>query len=532
VKVAPRATRARRPSGAARLLAAAAVVLVAAGAGCRREPPVASLLARTGNVERQSATGEAWADATVGVGFTIGDVIRTGAASSARLGVNGGGVIRIGENGRLRFRPGTAPGAPEPDFGLELGVAEIDSETVALSLSTPTGRANVHRGTRARVLADGNATSLEVLVGRAVLVEQGREVAVDAGHGIRIALGTATVERFEIKVGRAVVDDGAPVAAASGPDPGAAPDAGAERAAATPDAVAPAPAEKSADVARPLRGDDVRADVTITAGETATLHDGRPPLAIRVRFGELCPGPATIEIESSRGERVTGASAAVVRLRPGSHAYRVRCAGDSRKQAARASGVLSIRRDTGYVPLPRRAPANVIDADGRRYTVLFQSRLPQLTLAWPTAPAEARDVELHLESPSGARVLPVASLGRPLPAGTLPEGTYTWWYTAAGAKPSPKTTVNIRFDNAAPTAQFFRGASGASHGGARGVIAVDGVTVDGAKVSVAGQPLALDAHGRFRGEVAPAEGDDAIAVRLDHPRTGVHYYVRRRAEAR
>jgi hypothetical protein len=58
------------------------------------------------------------------------------------------------------------------------------------------------------------------------------------------------------------------------------------------------------------------------------------------------------------------------------------------------------------------------------------------------------------------------------------------------------------------------------------------VTVEGAKVSLSGQPLAVDGHGRFRGEAAPVAGDDAVAVRLEHPRTGVHYYIRRRADSR
>ena len=65
-----------------------------------------------------------------------------------------------------------------------------------------------------------------------------------------------------------------------------------------------------------------------------------------------------------------------------------------------------------------------------------------------------------------------------------------------------------------------------------GAIAVDGVTVEGAKVSVGGQPLAVDVHGRFHVEAAPVDGDDAVAVRLEHPRTGIHYYVRRRTDAR
>ena len=214
----------------------------------------------------------------------------------------------------------------------------------------------------------------------------------------------------------------------------------------------------------------------------------------------------------------------ILRLKPGTRSYQVRCDGAPASEPG-ASGVLSLRRDTGDVPLPRRPPANVIDADGRRYTVLFQTRLPQLTLAWPDAPAGAERAQLHLDSGGAERVIDGASLRRPLAAGTLAEGTYTFWYQAPNGKQSPRTTLSIRFDNAAPTAQFFRPTAPGK--GAAGVVTVDGVTVDGAKVSVGGQPVAVDARGRFRTEAAPLEGDDAVAVRLEHPRTGVHYYVRR-----
>jgi hypothetical protein len=61
------------------------------------------------------------------------------------------------------------------------------------------------------------------------------------------------------------------------------------------------------------------------------------------------------------------------------------------------------------------------------------------------------------------------------------------------------------------------------------MVSVEGVTIDGAKVSAGGQALAVDDHGRFRAEVAPLSGDEAVVVRLEHPRTGIHYYVRRPA---
>jgi hypothetical protein len=371
-------------------------------------------------------------------------------------------------------------------------------------------------------------------------------VPIDAGQGVRIHVGSAEIQRFTLKVGTAVVEeqptapDAAAAAAApsrdagSPPPPNGAAPPPAERAAAAEPNARGARAEAAGEAdARGARRETSHADITINAGESATLHDGRASVAVRLPVDRLCAGEAIVEVggRHHRHERFTGTRSVVVHLRPGARTYRVRCADDGDGAAPRAEGALTLRKDNGYVPLARRAPSNVIDADGRRYTVLFQTRLPQLTLAWSGAPGGAARLELHVQSPAGERTIAAVSPSRPLPSGTVKEGTFVLWYAAAGGKQSPKTTVSVRFDNAAPTAQFFR-TSAAEPGTPRGAITVDGVTVDGAKVSVGGQPLAVDAQGRFHGASAPLDGDDAVAVRLDHPRSGVHYYVRRRGDAR
>jgi hypothetical protein len=277
----------------------------------------------------------------------------------------------------------------------------------------------------------------------------------------------------------------------------------------------------------PAAASHLRADVTLKAGESGTLHDTRKPLAVRLRFDELCPGEGVVEVGGGKHPRsLSAAGAVVLQLRPGTQRYRVRCSGDDRSEKPRAAGALTVKLDSGNIPLSRRAPVNVIDADGRRYTVLFQTRLPALTLAWSTAPVGAQHLSLHVDSPAGEREFEAATAKHVLPSGTLPEGTYTWWYATEDGHPSPKTTVTIRFDNAAPTAQFFR-ASANDAPAAPGAISIDGVTMEGAKVTAAGQPVTVDDRGRFRAAVTPLSGDDAVAVRLEHPRTGVHYYVRR-----
>jgi hypothetical protein len=187
--------------------------------------------------------------------------------------------------------------------------------------------------------------------------------------------------------------------------------------------------------------------------------------------------------------------------------------------------VLTLKPDSGNVPLPKHASANTLEADGRRYTVLYQTRPPALVLAWPAAPAGTKGLELHVQGPVGDRIIYVSTARQMLPSGALAEGAYTWWYTTSDGKSSPKTGLQLRFDNTAPTAQFFRTSGEATPG----AIAIDGVTVPGTKVSSGGIPLSVDEHGRFRGALAPLEGDDAVAVRVESAPTGVHYYVRRGA---
>jgi hypothetical protein len=531
----------RAPAGRRFLAIVTAFLGLAMGTACRRQPTVATALEVAGTAERGNG-GDAWSAAPAGTTFAIGDTLRTGAASRARLSLTGGGAIRVGENARLRFQRGALVGQQAPDIAVDLGSAEVEEPPSEMSIVTLLGPARVERGAHVRVRADGKTASLEVVVGRAVMLESGQEVPIDAGHGVRIHIGSPEIQRFALRVGDAIVEGEGTARDASTAAPADAATATSNDAARVAEAGEIAGGAKSPPEGKPsspeeglraVHAETGRADITLTAGETATVHDGRPPAAVRLRTDAVCSGgEAIVEVggHGHRHERFTGAQAVVVRLKPGSRPYSVRCASDGARAKPRASGVLSLRRDTGDVPLARRAPLDVIDADGRHYTVLFQTRLPLLTLAWPAAPHDAR-LELHLASADGERVVDGASPRRPLPSGTLREGTYTFWYRTSDGKQSPKTTVSVRFDNAAPTAQFFRASRG-SGGGSPRAIAVDGVTVDGAKVSVGGEPVAVDGHGRFHTQATPLAGDDAVAVRLEHPRTGVHYYVRRRAPGR
>jgi hypothetical protein len=342
------------------------------------------------------------------------------------------------------------------------------------------------------------------------------EHPLEAGRGLAIRIRDAVIERFDVTVGAAVVER---------PDPKA-------EVPAAPAVEAPPPAAPAGPAAATLDAAGLPPpDVTVAAGESAVVHDSRPRLRVRVRFDEICPARGTVEIVRGgrRRIRLTGEGAVTARLRPGRQIYRVRCAGQSPRSKPRAWGSLALRRDTGNAPLSRRPPRNTIDADGRRYTVLFQTRPPALALVWEAADHAAKPLALHIKSTTGERVLRAKSVHTQLRSGALREGTHTWWYAAGDGKQSPKTTLTLRFDNAAPIAQFFREGD---DGTTPGAIPIDGVTVQGAKVSAAGKPVPVDDAGRFHAAVAPEAGTDAVAVRLELPRSGVHYYLRRRISRR
>jgi hypothetical protein len=505
-------------------LAAAAPLLAGGLLGCGDRAggaSVATLVSATGVVEKADRSG--WRSVGPGTRFVNDDAVRTGALSSARLRITAGGVIQMGENSRIRLRCGTLPDRRVPEIAVEFGQTEID-EAPELSVVSAAGRARVGRGARVRLSAAAEGATLEVIVGRAVLTGRDGDVAVEAGQGIRFRIGGAIVERFQVRVGEAILERAGGVPAVGAP--AVASDMGA--AAGEPERRSARTGVTAGDTPKaPPPPDHRRADITLAAGDSVVLHNDRLPLAVRLRVDQLCSGEARVELgrPARRREPIAGTGAVVLRLSAGVYPYSVRCVEDDPGAAARATGVLALKRDSGDVALARSAPSDTIEADGRRYTVLYQTRLPALTLVWPDAAAPT-DLELHIESAAGgARTLHVAKPDYRLRSGELREGTHTWWYATNAGRQSPKTTVTIRFDNTAPTAQFFH--AGALPGAPAGTVPVDGVAVEGARVSAAGQLLAVDDHGRFRADIAPLDGDDAVAVRIEPPHGGSHCYVRR-----
>jgi hypothetical protein len=576
---------------------------------------IARLTAADGAVDRDRAPAiGAFAPASVGDRFELGDGLRTGAGAKADVSFAVGGALAIDERSLVRFlaRPDDAPGVAV-QFGestgaaLELGVALVDPDSAlelarrdgALEVRVVYGRAiidddqgrrpltstsgSARIGSRAPVDVESSPKPLRpepaTRASGDLLVRTGgewRPLSIGtstAGLGLRVPpRGTAVVSRkgaaitihgpasFELG-GEAgpmarLVEGGADVAAS-----------GAEAELLVPGgAVVARPSEGRARVSigtRTVRiqsegGDviakgkgtealrygesvllarsgDLRFDVdlperghfAVSAGESATIHDALAPTAVEISFASPCPSGGIVELAlngrpiSDAQVRARGATGAILSVPAGQHRYRARCEGRDI-----GDGRLTVVRDSARKPLPTRSPINVIDADGRKYTILYQNLLPSLTVRWKRAP-DARGYVLRIGANGVYAAHRSHRAERDFPPGSLPEGTYELWFEVEGdsARASERTHVSIDFDNAA--SRVFIRAPDLAFDRSGGRVRIEGAVVSGSRVSVGAEPISLDRHHRFSGDVAVPEGQDGIAVRVEDRRGRVDYYVRR-----
>lgn len=463
-------------------------IAVLAGVGCKDDArPVARLSDAAGSVEesRQKAQ-QTWQATAVGHTFFVGDGVRTGAGARARIALEPAGTLSLGENSRVRF------GHEDRRIGLEVGAAEIESGPGGVSVGTSVGQARIEPSSQVRVRAVDGELRFEVVVGRAIIETDDAEPEV-------IATGeTAFVSARGVRHGARKPAHEEPSAAEV--------DAG------------PGPLDAGAGEGLPV------ADFSMAAGESAVIHAVHPPVAIRFR-ADGCRGGAAAELLPATRHPAREEATAILSVPLGRHRYRVRCLHGAPHPVR---GRLVVLNDSGQRKLPQRAPRSHLEADGRRYTVLYQNRLPQITFRWPR-PAAA-DLKLILQSSAGkTRTFAAPTATYVARSGTVGEGTYTWWFQAvanAGIR-SPKTRLTIRLDNTARTAYVGEPRVGASWSPAH--VTVSGATLPGYRVSAAGQVFATDSQRRFSGTVAVPAGDGALAIRFFHPRRGIHYYVRRPA---
>jgi hypothetical protein len=482
-------------------------VLVALLPGCRKGDAIAKLERTQGAVSRDFAKSVgSWEAAPTGAEFLLGDGVRSGAASRAVLRLFDDSKLDLEANTVLRFRD-RAQSGKGAKLDIEMGQATLEAAGEAFDLELMVGTARVEAHGKVRLTQTGDTTRLEVMIGSARILNAD--------------------EAFELRVGDAVDIVRSGIEKVAKPDASAAPSARS----AAPEPTEPPRAESSADPSAPPvpgarpAGPGV-VDFVAGAGDSFVIHDPKPPTSIAfVHSG--CDGELVLTLDPGRRPRETSGRGRVsAEVSSGSHRYTVACLAAGETKGTRvADGNVAVFADAGSRRLARTAPASAVDTDGRRYTVLYQTLLPIISVRWPNAPA-ASAYTLRVGSSSGARTFATSKPSHSFAAGALAEGDHTLFFEANGVR-SKQTSVAIRFDNAAPTASISSPADRSFAPGAS--VLVSGSALPGWTVSAVGKELTQDAQNRFSGDVGAPVAERALAIRFSHPSRGTHYYLRRSA---
>jgi len=471
--------------------------------GCKHGDAIAELEKATGAVSRDHAKSVgSWEAAAPGAEFRLGDGVRSGASSRALLRLFDGSSVDLEPSSVIRFRDKVKSGKGAK-LDVEMGQATLEAAGEAFELEMSVGTARLEAHGKVRLSRNGDATRLEVMIGSARLLSAEETLELRVGDAIDI-----------VKTGVVKVP---PAGASASPAPAPSASLASPAPSSVPSAEAGAPALPGGRAAGPGLVDFVAG-----AGDSFVVHDPSPPTSIAfVHSG--CAGELVLTLDPGKRPRETGGSGRVsAEIASGSHRYTVSCvkAGEAKGERL-AEGSVAVFADAGSRKLARTAPQSTVDTDGRRYTVLYQSLLPSISVRWPNAPA-APSYTLRVSSSSGSRSL---SSGKPtLNAGALSEGDHTLVFEGGGAR-SKQTSVAIRFDNAAPTASISSPADRSF--GPSAAVLVSGSALPGWTVSAAGKDLAQDAQNRFSGEVSAPAAERALVIRFSHPSRGNHYYLRR-----
>jgi len=429
-----------------------------------------------GAVRRRSPDDETWSPLAEGTSsLGVDDELDVGA--SARASVRRGREHAVLSEGRYQIGASDAPLVRALNGDMQIESSEGDSVRISVPGGVITALA-VAGGTKARVSVRAKDGHAEIEVERGQVAASGGETKLSLAKG----------ERGELAVS----------AAAAQPAPSATAGASLDR-----------------------------AELVVQAGELFRVYDPKPPTAIGFKVGKAC-GTSGAEVRVEGLAPVRGDEQVNVAIGPGMHEYAVHCLADGEPQTKPAVRTkVRIVRNDGARRLPTTPPKNDVSIDGRRYTLMYQNLKPILTAKWRDAPKAAGYV-LHITPPHGAtRSFRASQPQYVLPADSLKDGAHRIQFETQGkAKVSSKETlVDLMFDNAAPTASLeLPPASGFSSGSS---VNVAGVVVEGSRVSVLGKDLSLDGQYRFRSEVALRGTERAIAVRVQHPRHGIRYYLRR-----
>jgi hypothetical protein len=442
---------------------------------------LATLVDYSGQPERDVKKSVAqWSKASPGDKFYEGDGARTPPNAEAHFKIAGGSRLRLKPASQIRFLRNHKGKKGTIGLQVEVGEADVRTDEGMLSLDSEFGPILIEANSAVTLRRQGQNMVLNVDLGTIEIGNERR--SLQAGQSVELEVG-----------GIEVVEQAT--------------------------AVPPEPARKDTPEEPSVSldfGDGVnRYDLVVGAGATFVVHDPKPPTRIGFRVGNLCTGPARL----TSGSLKTEAQGTVgLTFDQGRHGYEVRCMDSPDKVAAK--GDLTILRDAGTRTLPAFAPSATVATDGRKYTVLYQQRLPKVTVTWPSAP-EASGYTLT----AGGRTISTSAPHHTFQSGALPAGTHQVVFSANTDPPrkSRTTTVHVVYDTQAPAARVSDPPSGYASGSS---VTVAGQALPGWKVSVEGKELEMDSQLRFSSQISAGS---SLPIAFSHPTHGMHYYLRRSA---
>src|SRR5260221_5178805 len=161
---------------------------------------VATLKAKVGDADRDfRQTVGSWKPVELHAQLFVGDGVGPGRAPSATLTLADRGELSLEARTIIRFldRPTSAH---TQHLDLQMGEAVLQVGGEPLSLDTEIGAAVLRPGSRISLRRSDTKTRYEVLVGMARFeTKDGQATDVAAGEGVEIGIGTAKLERYDVK---------------------------------------------------------------------------------------------------------------------------------------------------------------------------------------------------------------------------------------------------------------------------------------------------------------------------------------------
>lgn len=489
--------------------------------GCNPEL-VAELTVKEGNVERDFAAHiNVWENAPVKARFVMNDGVRTLSGATAELTLVEGSLVVMQPNTQLRFAS-SEPGSKIFGVKMESGSAQVEANTEGLQIETGIGIARMKKGSSMTLRREKNQLSVQLDIGTAEFVaNDGTRYEVTPDNRILLDIGSAQLvsepgdsDNGDADIESADTGDSAPAVDVAGEED-------------TGDNAQEASRPERRSAASELmvsRGTAEAADFAIRAGENVIIHAVHEPVAIEFNFSSVCKGEGHVRISRKKiwGK---GQGTVILNLPHQKHSYEVRCIENGELGRVKKHGRILVQKDKGKSHLSLTAPTSYIEADGRNYNVLYQSKLPLVVIRWPDAPS-ASQYKLFLTDDSGTRTLSSRTPQYRFQSGALNEGAYKFKFmTADQGKRSRTSSIRIRFDNATPKAILKSPKNGSFASGA--TVEVTGIALPGWTASVYGNKLPMDAQHRFAGSAQHRSNYLSLPVKLSHAKRGTHYFLRR-----